>query len=140
MSADILYHGLPFAVQWRRPQQLLLLRGTREEDSTALKTAASMRGRRRRSSVSPVPDSVGEKVLLLFGLSQTELQTIRHYHLSLVLGCQAGRIARPQTLVIGMFRALFAPVSGALRAFYRKVAGSLFSPAMPESSEEATAV
>ena len=35
-----------------------------------------MRGRRRRSSVSPVPDSVGEVVLLLFGLSQTQLQTI----------------------------------------------------------------
>ena len=47
--------------------------------------------------MSPVPDSVGEKVLLLFGLSQTELQTIRP-PFSLVLGCQAGRIARPQTL------------------------------------------
>ena len=88
------------------------------EDGAALKTAASMRGRRRRSSVSPVPDSAGKKVLPLFGLSQTQPQNISPPSL-LVVGCQAGWIAGTQALLYSSLLLYWR-----IACTYREVAGS----------------
>ena len=83
-----------------------------------MKTAASMRGRRRRSSVSPVPDSVGEMVLLLFGLSQTQLQTILQSYVLMTavnINCWAS------DLYIG----IFPPVRSCNGTFHASAGGLL---------------